>query len=95
MADKRTCPHCGNTNLEHFEDNGYELDHMDCTLLCLAPVEPGDECNPDAKDGVCGCQFEPNDPDHLADLGLLDEDEDEGLQRASTGRRRALGREWE
>ena len=75
MTDKRTCPHCGNTNLSYFEDNGHELDHPHCTLLCLAPVGRGEESNPDAGDGLCGCQFEPNDPDHLADLGLLEEED--------------------
>jgi hypothetical protein len=84
------CPHCGNTDGGHYEDNGCNPQSADFTLLCLAPVDAGEESNPDANDGICGCQFEPNDADYTPE-----EDEDEGIQRATSGQLKALGREWE
>lgn len=75
-----TCPACANDNPELMESNGDDPKAMDFTLLCLGPD----------LDGVCGEQWEPNDPEFL-----LEDDEDAGIQRATSGQLRALGREGE
>lgn len=64
---KRTCPHCGNRNSRLIEDNGLSDDHPGLTLLCVARVNPGDDCfgegNPKVgEDGKvpCSMQWNPN-----------------------------------
>jgi hypothetical protein len=79
-----TCPACGNDDQSLMEHNGEDARAMDFTLLCL-----GGDVENEAGDNVCGNQWEPNDPEYR------DEDEDEGIQGATAGQLRALGREGE
>jgi len=64
------CPNCGNTKEEYFEDNGVPTMSRELTIICKAPVKPGDETLglmrvdleefPDLV-GICNEMFMPND----------------------------------
>lgn len=62
------CPHCGNTNPRYFQDNGEGPRSPGLTMLCVAPVKPGDDSfggdggsEVDSNGNVpCGMQWEPN-----------------------------------
>lgn len=71
MADKRSCPHCGNSNSKFIQNNGEGPSSPDLTLLCVARVLPADwsfgvELPPLSDDydsqGLvpCGMQWDPN-----------------------------------
>jgi hypothetical protein len=67
IATMYKCPHCGNTDEQRIEDNGCDPRDEEFTLLCLAPVEDGEESfdeyvlqeHPDMR-RLCGMQWEPN-----------------------------------
>lgn len=81
MTTHHQCPACANDDQSLIESNGDDPRAMDFTLLCLGP-----DVENEAGDNVCGNQWEPND---------MDEDEDAGIQGATAGQLRALGREGE
>jgi hypothetical protein len=63
------CPHCGNTDQKHIQDNGEAPSSLDLTLLCVARVKPEEwsfDEKPlpqdyDARGLVpCGMQWDPN-----------------------------------
>ena len=64
------CPHCGNTDPKHIQDNGEQPSSSDLTLLCVARVKPSEwSFDPVAPipedydaDGLvpCGMQWDPN-----------------------------------
>jgi hypothetical protein len=72
---KVKCPNCGNTSWQFIETNeppGNKRrleEDPDLTLLCIAPVEPGNEASADHPNwdelkedfgGICGMQWNPN-----------------------------------
>lgn len=47
---KTVCGHCGNKNLNLFQDNGLSPADNDYTVLCKAPVDPEDAWDKDDRE---------------------------------------------